>query len=74
MLAINQYSQPGYVPLYIDDEYVGLTGETYTVFEGKPSQPATGPTGKNGNCENKISSFSFFQLRIKQHAHLVKKP
>jgi hypothetical protein len=34
MLAINQYSQPGYVPLYIDSEYVGTTGYTYTVFEG----------------------------------------
>ena len=34
MLAINQYSEPGYVPLYIDSEYVGTTGYTYTVFEG----------------------------------------
>jgi len=33
-LATNQYSETGYVPLYIDDEYVGWTGETYTVYEG----------------------------------------
>jgi hypothetical protein len=34
MLAIDNYGQPGYVPLYIDNEYVGYTGETYTVYEG----------------------------------------
>ena len=34
VLATNQYSQPGYVPLYIDDEYVGLTGDTYLVSDG----------------------------------------
>jgi len=34
MLAVNNYGQPGYVPLSIDGEYVGTTGYTYTVFEG----------------------------------------
>ena len=34
MLAINQYNQPGNVPLYIDDHYVGTTGYAYTVTEG----------------------------------------
>jgi hypothetical protein len=34
MLAINQYGQPGYVPLYIDNQYVGTTGYTYGVTEG----------------------------------------
>lgn len=34
MLAINQYGVPGYVPLYIDGQYVGTTGYTYTVTEG----------------------------------------
>jgi len=34
MLAVNQYGQWGYVPLYIDDEYVGTTGYTYIVTEG----------------------------------------
>jgi hypothetical protein len=31
VLAQNQYGQPGYVPLYIDGQYVGTTGYTYTV-------------------------------------------
>jgi len=34
VLAVNQYGQPGYVPLYIDSHYVGTTGYTYTVTEG----------------------------------------
>jgi hypothetical protein len=34
MLAINQYGVPGYVPLYIDGQYVGTTGYPYTVTEG----------------------------------------
>jgi hypothetical protein len=34
MLAINNYGQPGNVPLYIDGYYVGTTGYTYTVSEG----------------------------------------
>jgi hypothetical protein len=34
VLAINNYGQPGYVPLYIDGEYVGTTGYTYSVGEG----------------------------------------
>jgi hypothetical protein len=32
--AYNQYSQSGYVPLYIDGQYIGTTGYTYTVTEG----------------------------------------
>ncbi len=32
--AINNYGQPGNVPLYIDGEYVGTTGYTYSVTEG----------------------------------------
>jgi hypothetical protein len=32
--AYNQYGYPGYVPLYIDDNYVGTTGSTYTVLLG----------------------------------------
>ena len=34
MLAINQYNEPGAVPLYIDGDYVGTTGYTYQVTEG----------------------------------------
>jgi len=34
VLAYNQYEQQGYVPLYIDDEYVGITGYAYAVAEG----------------------------------------
>jgi len=34
VLAYNQYEQEGYVPLYIDDEYIGTTGYAYTVEEG----------------------------------------
>jgi hypothetical protein len=34
VLAIDNYGQPGYVPLYIDNQYVGTTGYTYTVTEG----------------------------------------
>jgi len=34
VLAYNQYGSPGYVPLYIDDVYVGTTGYTYTVTKG----------------------------------------
>jgi hypothetical protein len=34
VLAVNQYGQPGYVPLSIDGQYVGTTGYTYTVTEG----------------------------------------
>jgi hypothetical protein len=32
--AYNQYGMPGYVPLYIDGNYVGTTGYTYTVLLG----------------------------------------
>ena len=34
VLAYNQYSEPGYVPLYIDEQYVGTTGYAYTVTSG----------------------------------------
>jgi hypothetical protein len=34
VLAYNQYGQPGSVPLYIDDVYVGTTGYAYTVTAG----------------------------------------
>lgn len=34
VLAYNQYNQPGYVPLYIDGQYVGTTGYAYTVTAG----------------------------------------
>jgi hypothetical protein len=34
VLAYNQYGQSGYVPLYIDGQYVGTTGYTYTVTPG----------------------------------------
>lgn len=33
--AYNQYGYPGYVPLYIDGNYVGTTGYAYTVLLGK---------------------------------------
>ncbi len=32
--VLNQYSETGYVPLYIDDQYVGTTGYTYPVTAG----------------------------------------
>ncbi len=32
--AYNQYGNPGYVPLYIDGNYVGTTGYAYTVLLG----------------------------------------
>ncbi|MCW4044034.1 MAG: hypothetical protein NWE94_00780, partial [Candidatus Bathyarchaeota archaeon] len=32
--AYNQYGYPGYVPLYIDGNYVGTTGSAYTVLLG----------------------------------------
>ena len=32
--AYNQYYYPGYVPLYIDGEYVGTTGYSYPVTAG----------------------------------------
>ena len=32
--AYNQYGQPGAVPLYIDGQYVGTTGYSYTVTSG----------------------------------------
>ena len=32
--AYNQYGYPGYVPLYIDGNYVGTTGYAYTVLLG----------------------------------------
>jgi hypothetical protein len=34
VLAYNQYSEPGYVPLYIDSQYVGTTGYAYSVTDG----------------------------------------
>jgi hypothetical protein len=34
VLAVDQYGQPGYVPLSIDYTYVGTTGYAYTVTEG----------------------------------------
>ncbi|MGB9854437.1 MAG: PKD domain-containing protein [Candidatus Bathyarchaeales archaeon] len=34
VLAYNQYGYSGYVPLYIDGQYVGTTGYTYTVTAG----------------------------------------
>ncbi|MEM2099199.1 MAG: hypothetical protein QXU99_05610 [Candidatus Bathyarchaeia archaeon] len=34
MLAENQYQYQGYVPLYIDGDYVGTTGYTYTLAGG----------------------------------------
>lgn len=33
--AYNQYGTPGYVPLFIDNNYVGTTGSAYTVLLGK---------------------------------------
>jgi hypothetical protein len=35
LLAIDNYGTPGYVPLYIDGDYVGTTGYTYAVTEGE---------------------------------------
>jgi len=32
--VLNQYSETGYIPLYIDDQYVGTTGYTYPVTAG----------------------------------------
>jgi len=32
--AYNQYGYPGYVPLYIDGNYVGTTGSAYTALLG----------------------------------------
>jgi hypothetical protein len=32
--AYNQYNQPGYVPLYIDGDYVGTPGYSYNVLDG----------------------------------------
>jgi hypothetical protein len=34
VLAQNQYGYSGHVPLYIDGQYVGTTGYTYTVTSG----------------------------------------
>jgi hypothetical protein len=34
VLAYNQYGQPGYPPVYIDDEYVGPAGYSYNVTPG----------------------------------------
>ena len=34
VLATNQYSETLYVPVYIDDECAGLTGNTYLVTPG----------------------------------------
>lgn len=34
VLAENQYGAPGYVPLYIDSQYVGTTGYAYAVSSG----------------------------------------
>jgi hypothetical protein len=49
MLAVNQYSQPGYVPLYIDDHYVGTTGYTYTVTEGEHKIEVESPVYGGGS-------------------------
>jgi hypothetical protein len=43
VLAINQYSEPGYVPLYIDGDYVGTTGYAYPVTEGYHSIGVVSP-------------------------------
>jgi hypothetical protein len=48
ILAINQYSQPGIVPLYIDDHYVGTTGDTYTVTEGEHEIYVLSPINHGG--------------------------
>jgi len=48
ILAINQYSQPGIVPLYIDDHYVGTTGDIYTVSEGEHEIYVLSPINHGG--------------------------
>ncbi|MBN1358183.1 hypothetical protein JW988_05385 [Candidatus Bathyarchaeota archaeon] len=35
VLCYDQYNNPGYVSLYIDTQYVGLTMDTYSVTEGQ---------------------------------------
>jgi hypothetical protein len=35
VLCYDQYNNPGYVSLYIDSEYMGLTMDTYSVEEGQ---------------------------------------
>jgi hypothetical protein len=49
MLAINQYNQPGNVPLYIDGKYVGTTGYTYTVTEGDHTIGVASPVYGGGH-------------------------
>jgi len=34
VLAENNYGYSGYVPLYIDSQYVGTTGYAYAVYSG----------------------------------------
>jgi hypothetical protein len=48
VLAINQYNEPGAVPLYIDYEYVGTTGYAYPVTEGYHSIGVTSPVYGGG--------------------------
>jgi len=48
MLAINNYGQLGIVPLYIDDHYVGTTGDIYTVTEGEHEIYVLSPLNHGG--------------------------
>ena len=48
VLAIDNYGQPGYVPLYIDSQYVGTTGFTYAITEGTHSIYVESPIYNQG--------------------------
>ena len=48
VLAIDNYGQPGNVPLYIDSQYVGTTGYSYSVSEGNHTIAVASPIYSGG--------------------------